>query len=636
MLASAGTAATSVGTGLRVRGRRRSGPADALVRRVVAMATRAVGALAVVVLVSGAYELRLARGAAVAGQRALQTASASLRAGDTAEAGRASRLADREFASARGDLRVLRWVLGPVARVAAVDEQLDAIDTLAVAGGLASRAAAQVTASVAPRPRSARSVEPIAELRRVRRALARGLATLDVAAVRLDTLRTASLAGPVAGSADVARRRLRGARRQGGDSLQALGALIAFAGGDGPKRYLVLSQNPAEVRPTGGFIGTYGVLEARDGHIRLARYRSIESWYFRHRRAVVAPDDAPPALRLGRRPIAQTIANANAAGDWPVAARLAARLWRAGGEAPIDGVISITPDLIARALRVLGPVRVRGYPGAATSQNIVELLDRQTHTGARARAVDRPPFTSLRAARERKRYVALLARALMRRATTSPVARLKLARAIGRGFAAREAMAWSVDPAIQRVLRARGWDGAIPRVRGDFFYDGEFQYAVKTGRGLHRRFRHDVTLRADGSAHVTTTIVVANTRGDGMDSHDYMTLYGPHGAYLNAASDPPTAIEPALAGHPAAGWLRTTPSWGTTRIRVDWDVPRMLVRHPDGRLVYRLLWMHVPAHRGDVLRLRVTPPPGWRWAHAAPPSTRRLGRDVRGAWSLVR
>jgi hypothetical protein len=37
-------------------------------------------------------------------------------------------------------------------------------------------------------------------------------------------------------------------------------AEAAVMGDDCPRRYLLMSQNPAEVRPTGGFIGTYGVL----------------------------------------------------------------------------------------------------------------------------------------------------------------------------------------------------------------------------------------------------------------------------------------------------------------------------------------------------------------------------------------
>ena len=107
-----------------------------------------------------------------------------------------------------------------------------------------------------------------------------------------------------------------------------------------------------------------------------------------------------------------------------------------------------------------------------------------------------------------------------------------------------------------------------------------------------------------------------------MDSFAYMTLYGPAEGVFPPESDPPVATERQLGGHPAYGWLRNAPSWGTARLRVVWEVPRLLARRPDGRLVYRLLWMRIAAHRGDVLSLRVIPAP-------------RLALDRAGAAAVV-
>lgn len=606
------------------------------VHRIAVAALRIVGGVTACAIIVTSHQLRVTLRAANAGEHALRAAAASLRAGDPFAAQRSARRAEHAFAQASGALLVVRPLAGAKADAPVVGAQLVAIDALADAGELAAQAASRVAAAGTHVTGANPTGGPIAALRRVRRVVRRSLASLAAADARLRGLRDSWLAPPIARAVTRTRRQLRRASAHGSAALQAAGALVTLTGGDGPRRYLFLSQNPAEVRPTGGFIGTYGVVTARDGHVHLERYDSIESWYFARRHAVVAPEHAPLALRLGRRPISQTIANANARGDWPIAARLAGRLWRKGGGAPIDGVLSITPELVARLLRVLGPVRVPGYARPATSANVVALLDAHTHTGARARAVDRQPFGSLQAARERKRFVGLLARRIMGRMTAGRVPQLALARALAAGLRAREGMAWMAEPRVQRVLAAQGWDGAIPRTRGDFFFDGEFQYAVKVGRGLRRTFEHEVALRSDRSARVTTTITVANTRADGLSSFSYLTLYGPAGGRLHPSSDPPAGVEPPIAGHPAAGWLRETPAWGRTRVRVVWDVPRMLVARRDGRLVYRLRWMSVAAHRGDVLRLRVTPPPGWTWARRGPQRNRRLTGDVRGAWLLER
>jgi hypothetical protein len=186
------------------------------------------------------------------------------------------------------------------------------------------------------------------------------------------------------------------------------------------------------------------------------------------------------------------------------------------------------------------------------------------------------------------------------------------------------------------MIVARGWDGSLPRTRGDFFYDSEFSYPAKNGRELRRRFDRRVLLRADGSAEVTTTITIRNANRLGYPYRSYTTLYGPAGGRLVASSHPPVATEAPIAGHPAAGWVLAADAWGTTMVRAVWEAPALLVRRPDGTLVYRLTWMRVPLHDGDVLRLHVTPPAGWRWTHHGPPSVSHLRRDLRGAWSLTR
>ena len=51
--------------------------------------------------------------------------------------------------------------------------------------------------------------------------------------------------------------------------------LPAILGWDGPRRYLVLTQDPAELRPTGGFIGSYGIVAFDKGRITERRFQDI-------------------------------------------------------------------------------------------------------------------------------------------------------------------------------------------------------------------------------------------------------------------------------------------------------------------------------------------------------------------------
>jgi hypothetical protein len=179
----------------------------------------------------------------------------------------------------------------------------------------------------------------------------------------------------------------------------------------------------------------------------------------------------------------------------------------------------------------------------------------------------------------------------------------------------------------------------LPATGGDFFYDGEFAYAAKNGRGLKRTFDHLVTLQPDGSGRVTTTVTIANTEPfsptTNIDSLSYLTFYGPAGARLVSSSLPPDAAEPSLSDHPAVGWDLSASPLGTTTLTFTWSAPLLAVRQADGTWHLQLRWVHLPDHTRDTLHLRVDVPRGWKWKGPAPPAAVSLDRDVVGTWVLV-
>lgn len=459
----------------------------------------------------------------------------------------------------------------------------------------------------------------------------RGLRSL----AKLDGYR---LVGPLASARNDLAKRLPEISKQAHAARSGLDALLSFAAVGGRRTYLVFSQNPDEVRPTGGFIGTYGLLKAENGVLSLDRYASIESWLIPRPDVAVPAAQAPTAFRILDPPVPQVIANVNSTPNWPDAARLAADLWVRGGEQPVEGVLSFTPDFLSRLLTVIGPVDVAEYGEQVTAANVVDRVDYHTHLeGSAAGAASTAAVTT-----DRKRFIVDLAQVVIQRLLILPTRRLEaLGTAVATGLDAREGMAWVADPKVAEPLAARGWDGALPATTGDFFFDGEFEYAAKNGRSLKRTFEHDVSVEPDGSGRVETRITIANTAPftlDGfsnIDSLSYITLYGPQGATLDTASDPPDSREPDVAGHPAYGWLRGAEPLGTTTLRVVWRVPNLAERLKDGTWEYRLDWFRLAGHTGDVVRVRVHLPAGWRWRGKAPPPETPLDGDLHGKWAIT-
>ena len=94
--------------------------------------------------------------------------------------------------------------------------------------------------------------------------------------------------------------------------------LPGILGQGGSKRYLVLAQDPAELRPTGGYIGTVSIVEFRDGDMTSHDFQDVFDLDLQPGLAYVAP---PQALRdhlLGDVP--WLLADANWSPDFPTSA----------------------------------------------------------------------------------------------------------------------------------------------------------------------------------------------------------------------------------------------------------------------------------------------------------------------------
>lgn len=542
-------------------------------------------------------------------------------------------LAQQSFSRAKEEVSGL-GVLAKVARhTPVVGSQVKASDVFADAGITLSQAGLRLVDAVGVIVNPSDEHLPVSKaldaLRATHQSLIPGVAALDAASARLDTLHGAFLIGPLESARQDLSVRLPRIERQARSAETGLASLIAFAGGSGPRRYLFLSQNPDEVRPTGGYMGTYGVLTAAGGQLRLERYDAMENWTGPRPQADVPPDQVGPPFKYHDPPLRQTMGNVNNGPDWPAAAKQAAELWQKGGEAPVDGVISFTPPFLARILSVVGPVSIPSYGETVTAENLADRLDYQTHQAPP------PPGTY------RKDFVAVVAEAVMQRLLDAPASQWEpLGRVMGQAFDAREALAWSGDPEIAAAITQRGWDGAFPQTSGDFVFASEFEYAAKNGHGIRRVYDHHVTVGPDGSGRVTTKVTVTNTEPPSAISYStlaYITMYGPEGGVLNKdASDAFGFPEPAMAGHPANGWFRAAaPNGGQTTLTVVWDVPGLVKRLADGSWRYDLQWMHLPAHKGDVVNLSFELPATWRWKGAPPPAQLSLDQDIKVGAKLV-
>ena len=157
--------------------------------------------------------------------------------------------------------------------------------------------------------------------------------------------------------------------------LTASARLPAILGWDGPRRYLVLTQNPAELRPTGGYTGSYGIIAFDKGQITERVFRDIFlldlPWDYPF---IEAPTELTNYLLGPTQP--WQLADANWSPDFPTSAQDAIRLYEnESGDTQIDGVLGITTYTIDELLKVTGPITVPEYGATiATGETTLKTL----------------------------------------------------------------------------------------------------------------------------------------------------------------------------------------------------------------------------------------------------------------------
>jgi hypothetical protein len=211
----------------------------------------------------------------------------------------------------------------------------------------------------------------------------------------------------------------------------------------GPRRYLVFAANNAEMRAGSGMFLSVGELEIDNLGMRLVNMRSVVD--------VTVPKGAVPmdgdlADRWGWLAPNVEWRNLMSSPDFAENAELAARMWVAAGNRPVDGVLAIDPVGLQAVLSATGPVTVDGR-GIDAGNVVEELLH-----GQYVRYASRPRS-------DRREELGDIARAAFEALDTSSVP--NLAKAMTAAADGRHFMAWSSKPVQQAGWQVLGVDGSL-------------------------------------------------------------------------------------------------------------------------------------------------------------------------------
>ena len=571
------------------------------------------------------------------GTRAADEALAGLaaaRRGDSATAARSFAQAEADFGEARR--RLADPFVGGGLAVPVLAPNLRAARDLSVIGAEIAHAGHQLTTSADPqRLRIRDGTVPLDELRRLEPELAATADSLAIASERLRRLDRTFVVAPVEKAIGRLQGRLARVTDETKIAADAARLLPAVLGGDGSRRYFLAVQNNAEARATGGFIGSWGLITALNGHLSLDRFTRISVLNPATRadpRTLQAPADY--RARYARFEPERTWQNVNVSPDVPTVSAIEANLLPQVGVGSIDGVVTVDPIGMAAVLRLTGPVTVLSWPGPITADNVVDVTLRQAYAVFEHDGQRRDDFLG--------DVADATWRAFTHRDLGNPA---RVLQELGRATHQRHLAVWLVDADAQRLVHSAHADAALPPIgtdlslvttqnaganKLDLYLRRRVRYVVHllppiAGGRLATRARLEVTFTSTApSAGLPEEVLGPNIPGIGPGvNRSFVTVYSALG-FLRATLDGvPIGLEAQreLGYWADATYLDVGPGAART---LAVDLQGSLGVGSPGR--YTLHLVRQPLEAADDVDVALDVPAGWRLSRSHGLRIQRGGR----------
>jgi hypothetical protein len=157
--------------------------------------------------------------------------------------------------------------------------------------------------------------------------------------------------------------------------IDFLGTMQVILGAEEGKRYLVVFQNNNEIRATGGFIGSYVLVDINEGRVTNLEIPAGGSYDLEggEQKNVTAPE---PLWLINSQ---WHFWDANWFFDFPTSAEKLVEFYNNSGGPTVDGVIAINATLMQDLVGKIGPITVPGYEEALTGENFIQILQTENY-----------------------------------------------------------------------------------------------------------------------------------------------------------------------------------------------------------------------------------------------------------------
>lgn len=273
---------------------------------------------------------------------------------------------------------------------------------------------------------------------------------------------------------------------------------------DGKKSYLVLLQNNLELRPGGGFIGSYAKITFEKGKVVDVKVDDIYSLDGGLADVIEPPAELKSDLGQNR----WYLRDSNTEPDFPTSARQAELFYRRTTGEIVSGVVAVNLSASAKLVDAVGGVDLPEYGESVNGSNLFEK------TVTRAEAGFFP------GSQAKKNYLTALQTQLFNKIFyLSQNNWPAIIRAVGDSLEQKQMMVYLSDPALFSYALSENWGGLMPRgstavegVTSDFFALVESNMgANKANYFLNRKLKLETTIAKEGEIVEKLTVSYKNT-----------------------------------------------------------------------------------------------------------------------------
>lgn len=306
------------------------------------------------------------------------------------------------------------------------------------------------------------------------------------------------------------------------------------------KKYLIMFQNDAELRPTGGFLTAYATMKITKGKIEPGVSEDIYTLDAGFKKKVPAPDPIKKYLPLVYN---WNLRDMNLSPDFKSSMDTFTGYMSEVPNAPdYDALIAIDAQVPVRILKVLGPIGVPGY-GGKFSADIDPRCDCPQVIYELENIITRPTYEIREG---RKSILGPLMNSMLANMMGSPKAKwAEFFNIFTESIQQKHLLMYFRDPEKQLAAETLGSAGRINDYPGDYLHINDTNFAgAKSNMFVEQSVDQTVTVNGDGSLTRKLTLTYKNPRpGDNCNLEagklclngllrDWIRIYVPKGAVL--------------------------------------------------------------------------------------------------------